>query len=279
MPPFSGRSICLRQVATHLSDITRVVRHRGGVSKCVPSSPSIREENKMKTCALGLGLAAVVAATASADYSNIAIEDARWVSTTDFGGAAVDVYVVDIYMVSDDLWGGEPNSGDMLLNVFNWNTVGGASSYYQSLTNTGWLAQNAGGIFDAAALQEADSFVTIGGFGSDALQSPGAGQGSGLDPNFGGNSAAAPGVNAGWYNGSPPSYNGAAMTYDNGVDGTIIARFSSTAEFSMIGTTFEGTYNQGLGTPGIQGQFVVAPAPGAVALLGLAGVLGRRRRG
>ena len=226
----------------------------------------------MKTCALGLGLAAVVAGTASADYTG-AVEVAYSVTAADFGGAEVTVNVVDVYMTSND-------SADTLLNVYNWNTVGGAASYFQSFTGTGWQPTNLGGPFDTTALQQADSFVTIGGFGAGALQTPGAGAGSGLDPNFGGNNAAAPGVNAGWYNGSPPSLNGAVMTYDSGVTGTLIGRFSSLGgEFSLAGTMFEATWNQGLGTPGQQAMFTVAPAPGALALLGLAGVAGRRRRG
>jgi MYXO-CTERM domain-containing protein len=225
----------------------------------------------MKTCALGLGLAAVIAGTASAEYTG-AVEIAYTVTAADFGGAEVTVNVRDIYMTSND-------SADTLLNVYNWNTVGGAASYFQSFTGTGWQPTNLGGPFDTAALQQADSFVTIGGFGAGALQTPGAGAGSGLDPNFGGNTAAAPGVDAGWYNGSPPSLNGAVMTYDSGVVGTLIGRFTSTGDFSLIGTGFEATWNQGLGTPGQQAAFTVAPAPGALALLGLAGVAGRRRRG
>jgi MYXO-CTERM domain-containing protein len=225
----------------------------------------------MKTCALGLGLAAVIAGTASAEYTG-AVEIAYTVTAADFGGAEVTVNVRDIYMTSND-------SADTLLNVYNWNTVGGAASYFQSFTGTGWQPTNLGGPFDTAALQQADSFVTIGGFGAGALQTPGAGAGSGLDPNFGGNNAAAPGTDAGWYNGSPPSLNGAVMTYDSGVVGTLIGRFTSTGDFSLIGTGFEATWNQGLGTPGQQAAFTVAPAPGALALLGLAGVAGRRRRG
>jgi hypothetical protein len=225
----------------------------------------------MKTCALGLGLAAVVAGTVSAEYTG-AVEVAYTVTAADFGGAEVTVNVRDIYMVSND-------GADTLLNVYNWNTVGGAASYFQSFTGTGWQPTNLGGPFDTTALQQADSFVTIGGFGAGALQTPGAGAGSGLDPNFGGNNAAAPGPDAGWYNGSPPSLNGAVMTYDSGVVGTLIGRFTSTEEFSLIGTMFEATWNQGLGTPGQQAGFMVTPAPGALALLGLAGVAGRRRRG
>ena len=225
----------------------------------------------MKTCALGLGLAAAVAATASADMTG-ALEVGYTVTAADFGGASVTAYVVDVYMTSDD-------AADTLLNVYNLTTAAtGASSYFQSFTGTGWQPTNLGGPFDTEALQVADSFVTIGGFGADGRQTPGAGAGTGLDPNFGGNTAAAPGALAGWYNGSPPSLNGATMTYDSGITGALIGRFASTESFDLVGSTLEVTWNQGLGTPGQQAGFTVTPAPGALALLGLAGVAGRRRR-
>ena len=57
-----------------------------------------------------------------------------------------------------------------------------------------------------------------------------------------------------------------------------LGRFSYAGDFSLEGTTFEVTWNQGLGTPGNRAMFTVVPAPGAMALLGLAGLAGRRRR-
>ena len=229
----------------------------------------------MKTCALGLGLAAVIAGTASADYTPLAIEVAYTVTAADFGGAEVTVNVRDIYMVSND-------AADTLLNVYNWNTVGGASSYFQSFTGTGWTPTNLGGPFDTAALQQADSFVTIGGFDystGNPLQSPGSGAGVGVDPSFGGNNAGEPGADAGWYNSSPPSLIGRPGDTVVGL-GTLIGRFTYAGDFDLTDTTFEVTWNNGLGTPGVQEMFTVTevPAPGAMALLGLAGLAGRRRR-
>ena len=43
----------------------------------------------------------------------------------------------------------------------------------------------------------------------------------------------------------------------------------------LTGGTLEVTWNQGLGTPGQQGGFTIVPAPGALALLGLAGIAGQ----
>ncbi len=227
----------------------------------------------MKTSTLfTLAATSMIATAASADFTH-ALAVSYSVTAADFGGAEVSVNVQDIYLMSDD-------ATDALLNVYNWNASQTGITYFQSFTGTGWIPTNLGGPFDTEALQKADSFVTIGGFAADALQSPGTGAGVGVDPNFGGNTAAAPGENAGWYNGNPPSYIGGAIETQMGI-GLLIGRFSSLAgEFSLEGTTFEATWNQGLGTPGQQAGFTVAvPAPGAMALLGLAGLAGRRRRG
>jgi uncharacterized protein (TIGR03382 family) len=203
------------------------------------------------------------------------------VTAEDFGGTSVTVNVQDLYLASSD-------AADVALNVFNLNLVSEAQvDYFQSFTSTGWIAQNAGGPFDAPALRRADSFVTIGGFDQDVLlpaQAPGAGSGTGIDPNFGGNSANYPGDLAGWYNGSPPSLNGQVGQVPQGPGGSfglgvLIGRFASEGDFDLTDSTLEVTWNQGLGTPGVQGGFTVnVPAPGTFAFLGLAGLVGGRRR-
>jgi MYXO-CTERM domain-containing protein len=228
---------------------------------------------------IGTGLAMVVATAASADITGAYVVNYS-VTAEDFGGSSVTVNIQDLYMSSD-------NGADVMLNVFNMSLVSEAQvDYFQSFTSTGWLAQNAGGPFDAPALRLADSFVTMGGFAQDTLlpeQAPGAGEGTGLDPNFGGNSASYPGDLAGWYNGSPPNLNGqVGQVAEPGGSfglGVLVGRFAFDGDFDLTGTTLEVTWNQGLGTPGQQAGFTVAPAPGALALLGLAGIAGRRRRG
>ena len=215
---------------------------------------------------LTLAGATLITGAASADITGAYVVNYE-VSVEDFGGATVSVFVQDMYLMSD-------NGADVALNVYNMDT------------STGWLAQNAGGIFDNPALRLADSFVTIGGMAQDTLlpeQAPGAGAGTGLDPNFGGNTAAAPGALAGWYNGSPPNLNGqvgqVAMPDASFGLGVMVGRFATLDAADLVGTTLEVTWNQGLGTGGQQASFTVTPAPGAVALLGLAGLAGRRRRG
>ena len=225
---------------------------------------------------LGSGVAMMLAAGAAADITGAITVDYS-VSVEDFGGAAVSVNVSDLYLLSDD-------GADVALNVYNLMLADTAQvNYFQSITGTGWTPTNLGGIFDTPALRLADSFVTIGGFTQDTLlpeQSPGAGSGTGLDPNFGGNSAAFPGDLAGWYNGSPPSLNGQVGMLPGTIGmGVLIGRFAFDGDFDLSGTSLEVTWNQGLGTPGNQAEFIVnVPAPGAMALLGLAGLTGRRRR-
>ena len=122
------------------------------------------------------------------------------VTAEDFGGASVNVNVEDLYLSSND-------AADTAINVFNMQLATSAQvSFFQSVTGTGWMPTNLGGIFDTEALRVADSFVTIGGFAQSTLspeQGPGAYEGSpgtpgtNLDPNFGGNTVAHPGGLAG----------------------------------------------------------------------------------
>ena len=225
--------------------------------------------------------AAAIAVPASADITGAYTVDYS-VEAADFDGGIVSVNVKDLYLSSND-------AADTALNVYNLNLVSSAQvNYFQSFTGTGWQPTNLGGPFDAAALRLADSFVTIGGFAQDTIvpeQAPGAGSGTGLDPNFGGNGASMPGTDAGWYNGSPPSLNGQVGSVpERGGDliglGVLVGRFTYDGDFDLTDSTLEVTWNQGLGTPGQQSGFVVnVPAPGALALLGLAGIASRRRRG
>ena len=227
---------------------------------------------------LGAGLATLVAGAATADITGAYVYEYS-VTASDFDGSAVTVNIQDLYLSSD-------NGADVALNVFNYSASDtAADSYFQSFTGTGWQPTNLGGPFDTPALRLADSFVTIGGFAQDTLlpeQAPGTGTGSALDPDFGGNDTGHPDENAGWYNGSPPSYAGATGQVADGTGGfdtgVLIGRFAYQGDFTIVDSTLWVTWNQGLGTPGQQSPFIVTPAPGALALLGLAPFARRRRR-
>ena len=225
-----------------------------------------------------------LAAAASADITGAYVVSYS-VTAEDFGGASITVNVQDLYLSSDD-------AADVALNVYNFEmAASGQVTYFQSATGVGWTPTNLGGIFDTDALRRADSFVTVGGFAQDTLfpeQAPGVGSGTGLDPNFGGNGADYPDGLGGWFNSSPPNLNGQVGNVAGNDEtpepdsfglGVLIGRFAYDGDFTLEDSTLSVTWNQGLGTPGEQGSFTVTPAPGAMALLGLAGLAGRRRRG
>ena len=190
-----------------------------------------------------------------------AYEVAYPVTTTDFGGTAVSGYVVDLYV---DL----PTDNDVLLNVYNMsltpsNPVG---TYFQGLTAPGWAPNEQGSIFSTGASQSFDSFIAIGGVtASDADGNPlqMSGNGVAVDPNFGGNNANSPGASAGWYNGNPPNPIGQSVALTgaglDGIHGVFIGRFAvaNATELSLAGSTFEVTWNTGLGTPGQQQKVTV----------------------
>ena len=97
-------------------------------------------------------LAGGVSTSAVADF-NSAIQIGYWVTAEDFSGVEVTAYVVDVYLLSDDLWGGTDGSGDTLLNIFNWNyqicsVCPLTECFFQSFTGTGWQPTNLGGPFD-----------------------------------------------------------------------------------------------------------------------------------
>ena len=218
--------------------------------------------------------ACAISTGAAAEMTDIGL-NAYSISAADFDGNTIALNVVDMYMLSDD-------SSDVLLNIYNMNLPATAQlTYYQSITGAGWAPNNLGGPFDTEATRLGDSFVSIGGVDfNDPQQIPGSGAGTALDPNFGGSNVDYPSNLAGWFNSNPPSLNGQVGNTPLGL-GVFIGRFSSTQDLgteNFVGTTFEATWNLGLGTPGQQAQFSVIPGPGSLALLGIAGVVGIRRR-
>ena len=221
--------------------------------------------------ATALGLA--VATSASAGMTGNAYEVGYAWSGSTFGGSTSG-YVVDLYLEFT-------SSSDILLNVYNFNDSNTGASYYQALTAAGWAPNLQAGPFETDDAKAFDSFIAIGGVvADDGAGNPTqmAGNGVAVDPNFGGNTAAGPLANAGWYNGNPNNPIGTAGSELL----VFMGRFSIEGSdgFSMIGSEGWATFNEGIGTPGQQAAFSIGhiPTPGALALLGIAGLTGGRRR-
>jgi hypothetical protein len=213
---------------------------------------------------------------ATADMTGLCFQNIREVSAVDgFGAPDFNGTVIDLWLEFDDV-------NDVMLNVYNFNDVNLGTTYYQSFTGGVWAPNNQGPPFETEALQIADSFISIGGDGG----SQSAGNGTGIDPNFGGNNAAGPGANSGWYNSNPNAPIGAVVqtNYTSTGLGVFIGRFSlNGSEFEMCEGTGFCTWNQGLGTDGSQASFeitelICVPSPSALALLGIAGIFKPRRR-
>jgi len=188
--------------------------------------------------------------------------------------------IIDVYAQFDD-------NTDTVLNVFNsmiststgvefnhndFNTLGGLAGAW-NVVQSG----NIPGVVDASI----DSFVLIGG-------DIGGTNSTALDPSFDPSTGGTVATNAGWFNSNPPNLQGRV---DADSLRTWVARFVIVGTDAAVTLNFAANlgYNQGLGTPAqfaydngqgsgpmVSVDFV--PAPGAIALLGLAGLAGRRRR-
>jgi hypothetical protein len=187
---------------------------------------------------------------------------------------------------------------DTLLNAFNLRSTNGNASLLgfwhkdQSSYNTGVLSQefgtwNPSQTGNAAANRPFDSYLTIG---SQALATNTAN----ADPSWtaGGNADARswnrPDLpnngTLGWFNSNPTNLQGRVGQPGNTATDVRLGQFVLSASDTALRTfSLEIGYNSGVAGAPVQfgvGHFNLGavPAPGAVALLGLAGLAGRRRR-
>ena len=153
----------------------------------------------------------------------------------------------------------------VFLNAFNWTTVSGALSALHSDAGSSWNASETN-----ASNSSTDSFVTSTGT---------YGTGTALDPYFQISPAESsiPAL-AGWYDSSPASNN----LVDSNSMSFMVAQIVRAPTASVYIGSLELTYKASGTAIGIfgNGTFVIpgVPAPGAVALLGLIGLSGRRNR-
>ena len=217
-----------------------------------------------------------------------------------FLGFVASSRTVGAYTVID-IFAGVQNASDKFLNVYNTSSNG---VFYQAtgLANKTWKPDSAN--FNSTR-NSIDSFMTAGTYSGGAYGGEYyASTNTNGDPNFTGNSwnaspasAAATTIPAlaGWYTGDPTSIDNSAESIvglQNRVNGTGAAG----ANFGIWCAHLVLSGNQVIGTDftfsafasikdGVSGavsqassSFAAVPAPGALALLGLAGFAARRRR-
>jgi MYXO-CTERM domain-containing protein len=240
----------------------------------------------MKNMILAVSAVSAVAASANAGFQ----------------GFVASVRDVGAYTVID-IFAGVTNQSDKFLNAYDMTistTVAGGFYQAAGLPNKTWKPAA-----DFTATRDSiDSFMTAGTYSEAGVNY--ASNNTNGDPNFTNNSttwnatlasAAATTVpaNAGWYTGNPPSTDNNAETLA-GLVGRVNGTGGSTSSWGIwishivlagngrtLGTdvTYSGFASAKDGLSGGVSQGASAfpvPAPGAVALLGLAGFAARRRR-
>jgi len=218
-----------------------------------------------QTLLAGSMLAAIVGSVASAGFTGYSVQR----TVTAGGNIQYQVYAN---------W---DQSSLVFLNAFNFATQSGSMNarHQDMFTADGevgtWMAGTSVSVTD----RPEDSWVTASGLASSS------GWGTALDPGFA-NGGTVQNINngAGWYDASPGTPNAImaggtqggyrmllAQIVRNGGEEDLYATFYLKLAYKLAGTTTaifgEGTFTIG-----------VVPAPGALALLGVAGLMGRRRR-
>ena len=218
----------------------------------------------IKSLVAGSMLAAAVASVASAGFTGYSVQR----SITAGGNIQYQVFAN---------W---DQSGLVFLNAFNFATQSGTMNarHQDFFTADGEVGTWQAGSSVSAADRGEDSWVTASGLATSS------GWQSALDPGFA-NGGTVGDINngAGWYDATPGSPNAIAaggtqggyrillaQIVRNGNDADAVATFYLKNSFKVAGTT-TALFSEGTFTIGV-------PAPGAMALLGLAGMAGRRRR-
>jgi len=182
-------------------------------------------------------------------------------------------YVINMYAMFDD-------TSNAVLNVFgaDINTSDGGGFHHNDIAGGNWKPSFS---FDIPGTSNPaiDSYVTVG-YGVGALAALNL---TALDPSFGSGAGAYIPVDAGWYNGDPnsPQYASTGSVHV----GQFVFGMDRVNESNRIGFfTFdcEIGYNNGPGSGetffGDGSWTWDVPAPGALALLGMGGLVARRRR-
>ncbi|MFM7807630.1 MAG: hypothetical protein ACKPEA_06825 [Planctomycetota bacterium] len=211
-------------------------------------------------------VASTLASAASASFSGYSVERAA----TTGGNTRYSVYA------------NFSASNLVFLNTFSFLNAAGSNAmnarHQDFFTAVGLVGTWTAGTSVSATDRGEDSWVTASGLATSS------GWGTALDPGFtAGGEVGDINNGAGWYDATPSTPNAIAVggtqggyrmllaqIVRNGSDVDAMATFYMKSSFKVAGTTTalfgEGTFSIGV------------PAPGAMALLGLAGMAGRRRR-
>ena len=219
----------------------------------------------MKTYAL-LGAAALITSTASATFTSLTVE------TAFHAGTGRNVY---------SIFANFSVSNDRILNVFDTFNVSGTMNALHTDNAFGDIDTDGDGYADVFGATGAwsQTWNSSAGIPSDSYVMIGAPGPVALDPGFTGPYVSGSIANfSGWYDSTPGSQNLAGTTLK--VKVMQIARLAA-GETAYTGRLNVGYALFGTTTPLFSGNVTYTlpvPAPGALALLGMAGLATRRRR-
>ena len=215
----------------------------------------------MKSYAV-LGAAALISSAASAGFTGVTVTEA--VS----GGRTVS-----------SIWANFSSSTDRILNVFDYMNGSGTMGALHTDSCFGDVDTDGDGYADVFGATGAwsQTWNSTAGIPSDSFVAIGAPGPVALDPGFAGPYTSGGITNlSGWYDSTPGSQNLAGTSLKIKV--MQIARLTDSAYYTgnfTVGYAALGSTTAQFGA----GTFTIGtPAPGAVALLGLAGLVSRRRR-
>ena len=215
----------------------------------------------MKSYAV-LGAAALISSAASAGFTGVTVTEA--VS----GGRTVS-----------SIWANFNSSTDRILNVFDYMNGSGTMGALHTDSCFGDVDTDGDGYADVFGATGAwsQTWNSTAGIPSDSFVAIGAPGPVALDPGFAGPYTSGGITNlSGWYDSTPGSQNLAGASLKIKV--MQIARLTDSAYYTgnfTVGFAALGSTTAQFGA----GTFTIGtPAPGAVALLGLAGLVSRRRR-
>jgi hypothetical protein len=225
-----------------------------------------------------LALAAAVSSVASATFVEY------YTVKTQVTNSGIDLDVYTLYARFN-------GATDTVLNAFNFNRTDSSVTnifYHKDLSSSNsstlmkefgtWSPSQVGNV---TSNRPFDSYLTIGG-------NPVGTNSTNADPSWTGVASwARPdvpnGLNVGWFNSNPPNNQGRVGQTGNLADSVRLGQFSMDRDASASTWNLKIGYNNGVAGSPVQFAETtftlgVVPAPGAIALLGLAGLAGRRRR-
>lgn len=228
-----------------------------------------------------LGACSALAATSalSADFTGIGSDGWYGMNLDGSSGSLGDAefLVIDIYAQFDsNETDGFSAADSTVLSVFDADIAMSDSRSFNQADVAGgsWDPKFSFDLPSAGSRPWVDSFVAIGG-------NPGSTNNTNLDPNFDPSTGGFVPSGAGWFTGAPEALQGRV----DGNGETFLGRFvisNTDAIGESINVSVDVSYNYGIGTGTYfgtgSGSWEIVPAPGALALLGLGGIVARRRR-